>query len=112
MNWIAPSEKDTANGTLEKKLWEAADQFRANPCLQSREYSAPVLGLIFLRFTARPTKLEKTRASSRRVSRVDQSAAYHAEGILYLLSEAPPMRTKLEIAAVIEGWKAINSDYS
>jgi hypothetical protein len=25
MIWIAPSEKDTANGSLEKKLWDAAD---------------------------------------------------------------------------------------
>ena len=30
MHWIAPSEKDTANATLEKRLWDAADQFRAN----------------------------------------------------------------------------------
>jgi hypothetical protein len=31
MQWIAPSEKDTANGKLEKSLWAAADQLRANP---------------------------------------------------------------------------------
>jgi type I restriction enzyme M protein len=30
MQWIAPPEKDTNNGTLEKRLWDAADQFRAN----------------------------------------------------------------------------------
>jgi len=30
MHWIAPSEKDTANGTLEERLWDSADQFRAN----------------------------------------------------------------------------------
>ena len=30
MIWIAPSEKDTTNGTLEKRLWDSADQFRAN----------------------------------------------------------------------------------
>ena len=39
MHWIAPSEKDTANGTLEKRLWDAADQFRANSGLKSQEYS-------------------------------------------------------------------------
>ena len=50
MHWVAPSEKDATNGTLEKKLWDAADQFRANSGLKSQEYSAPVLGLIFLRF--------------------------------------------------------------
>ena len=50
MHWIAPSEKDSANGTLEKRLWDAADQFRANSGLKAQEYSSPVLGLIFLRF--------------------------------------------------------------
>jgi len=39
MVWIAPSEKDTANRTREKRLWEAADQFCANPGLKSQEYS-------------------------------------------------------------------------
>jgi hypothetical protein len=29
MQWIAPSEKDTASATLEKQLWAAADQLRA-----------------------------------------------------------------------------------
>src|ERR1700694_473737 len=50
MQWIAPPEKDTANGTLEKRLWDAADQFRANSGLTAAQYSQPVLGLIFLRF--------------------------------------------------------------
>lgn len=34
---------------LEKDLWEAADQLRANSKLTAAEYSMPVLGLIFLR---------------------------------------------------------------
>jgi type I restriction enzyme M protein len=93
MQWIAPSEKDTANQTLEKRLWAAADQFRANSGLKSQEYSAPVLGLIFLRFAevrfaAQRVKLEKAAASSRRGSRLEEPAAYHAEGILYLPAEA------------------------
>ncbi len=50
MQWIAPSEKDHANNQLEKRLWEAADQFRANSGLTAQQYSGPVLGLIFLRF--------------------------------------------------------------
>ncbi|HEY5894489.1 MAG TPA: type I restriction-modification system subunit M N-terminal domain-containing protein [Chthoniobacterales bacterium] len=50
MIWIAPSAKDTDNAALEKRLWDAADQFRANSGLKSQEYSAPVFGLIFLRF--------------------------------------------------------------
>ncbi len=93
MHWIAPSEKDTAAATLEKRLWDAADQFRANSGLKAQEYSGPILGLIFLRFaelrfTAQRDKLEKAGASSRRGSRVDEPAAYHAEGILYLSPEA------------------------
>jgi len=31
---------------IEKRLWEAADELRANSKLRSSEYSPPVLGLI------------------------------------------------------------------
>ena len=37
-----PPKKDTDNAALEKRLWDAADQFRANSGLKSQEYSAPV----------------------------------------------------------------------
>ena len=43
MRWVAPSEKDTANQTLEKRLWVAADQFRANSGLKAQN-SMPVRG--------------------------------------------------------------------
>src|SRR3990167_7840910 len=95
MQWIAPSEKDTDNAALEKRLWDAADQFRANSGLKSQEYSPPVLGLIFLRFAevrfaAHRKQLEGAAPSAllRRGNRVDEPAAYHAEGILYLPAEA------------------------
>lgn len=93
MNWIAPTEKDSTNGTLEKRLWAAADQLRANSGLTSAQYSQPVLGLIFLRFaetrfTTKRAALEKAGATSRRGSRVDDPTAYHAEGILYLAPNA------------------------
>jgi type I restriction enzyme M protein len=93
MRWVAASEKDTESTTLEKRLWDAADQFRANSGLKAQEYSGPILGLIFLRFaevrfTAQRAKLEKAGASSRRGSRVDEPAAYHAEGVLFLAPEA------------------------
>lgn len=93
MHWIAPSEKDTASAALEKHLWDAADQFRANSGLKAQEYSGPIIGLIFLRFaevrfTLQRSKLEAAGASSRRGSRVDEPAAYHAESILYLSPEA------------------------
>ena len=93
MNWVAPQEKDEASDALEKRLWEAADQMRANSGLTSQQYSSPVLGLIFLRFAevrfaAQRAKLEKAGASSRRGSRLEEPAAYHAEGILYLPANA------------------------
>ena len=105
MHWIAPSAKDAATATLEKNLWDAADQFRANSGLKPQEYSGPILGLIFLRFaevrfTAQRQKLslpspsgrgaggEGAERVSRRGSRVDEPAAYHADGILYLAPEA------------------------
>lgn len=93
MQWIAPTEKDTANETLEKKLWAAADQLRANSGLTSQEYSTPVLGIIFLRFAEvrflkRKAELEKTKASSRRGNQVDDPKAYQAEGVIFLSPKA------------------------
>jgi type I restriction enzyme M protein len=94
MKWIAPSEKDSANNLLEKRLWEAADQLRANSGLNSAQYSGPVLGLIFLRFAEarfakRRAELDKAGATARRGgSRIDEPAAYHAEGVIYLTPNA------------------------
>src|SRR3954454_4404087 len=93
MLWIAPPEKDTGTESLEDRLWAAADQLRANSGLTSAQYSQPVLGLIFLRFaevrfTARRTVLEKQAGGGRRGSRVDDPAAYQAEGVLYLTPNA------------------------
>jgi len=98
MHWIAPSERDTATDTLEKRLWNTADQFRANSGLTAAQYSAPVLGLIFLlfaetRFTQRRAALLPSPAGgrgaggegvSRRASRADDPAAYHSEGVIFL----------------------------
>jgi len=55
---------------LEKRLWESADQLRANSNLSASEYSNPVLGLIFLRyadhkFTVAQQQLEGHATSSR-----------------------------------------------
>jgi type I restriction enzyme M protein len=93
MQWIAPSEKDSATTTLEKRLWDAADQLRANSGLKPQEYSGPILGLIFLRFAevrfaALRAKLESAGSSARRGSRVDDPTAYQAESVLYLSPEA------------------------
>ncbi len=57
---------------IEKRLWDAADQLRANSRLKSSEYTGPVLGLIFLRyadhkFTVAQHELESsTRERGRR----------------------------------------------
>lgn len=93
MHWIAPTEKDNATQTIENRLWDSADQFRANSGLKAQEYSGPILGIIFLRFAdvrfaALRAKLEKAGASSRRGSRVDEPAAYDAENVLYLTPNA------------------------
>src|ERR1019366_6541667 len=93
MLWIAPTETDSGAKTLEERLWAAADQFRANSGLTAAQYSQPVLGLIFLRFAearfaTQHASLNKISASSRRGARVDDPAACHADGVLYLTPEA------------------------
>lgn len=120
MHWIAPSEKDTANESLERRLWAAADDFRANSGLKSQEYSAPVLGLIFLRFAdvrfaTRRAALEKSSASlarrslgeggSRRGSKIDDPNAYHAEGVLYL----PPAARFDALLSFPEGGRTVKN---
>jgi len=77
---------------IEKKLWSAADQLRANSQLKSAEYSVPVLGLIFLRyadykFTIAKEEIEKqeqSKGSRRSISKID----YQARGVLYIPDEA------------------------
>jgi type I restriction enzyme M protein len=72
MQWAGQSAKDTAAETLEKRLWHAADQLRANSGLKPQEYSGPILGLIFLRlaevrFTAQRAATHKELLSVRSV---------------------------------------------
>ena len=94
MKWVALPERDDATDTLEKHLWDAADQLRANSGLTSAQYSTPVLGLIFLRFAEarfaqRRAALDKAGGSARRgASRLDDPAAYIAEGVVYLTPNA------------------------
>ena len=93
MQWIAPSEENVSTDTLGNRLWAAAGRLRANSGLTSAQYSTPVLGLIFLRFAytrfaKRRATLEKTATFSRRGSRLDDPAAYHAKGVLYLTPNA------------------------
>ena len=82
-------EKKQDLAALERRLWGAADELRANSKLKASEYSIPVLGLIFLRyadhrFTAAQERLTKKRTGRRRIGKTD----YHAKGVLYLAQKA------------------------
>jgi type I restriction enzyme M protein len=66
---------------LEKDLWEAADQLRANSKLTSSEYCMPVLGVIFLRhaanrFEAATRQIEADQAAGRMPKRPLVQADY------------------------------------
>ena len=41
---------DDRSRRLDRRLWEAADQLRANSTLTPGQYRDPILGLIFLAF--------------------------------------------------------------
>jgi len=74
---------------IEKRLWDAADELRANSKLKSSEYSVPVLGLIFLRyadhkFTHAEKELSGATTGRRKVGKTD----YQARGVMYLPEEA------------------------
>jgi type I restriction enzyme M protein len=63
-----------ANTTvLEKRLWDAADDLRANSKLKSSKYSMTVLGLILLRYAdykfGQVEKELASKAISRRTNR-------------------------------------------
>jgi type I restriction enzyme M protein len=74
---------------IEKRLWSAADELRANSKLKASEYSVPVLGLIFLRYADHKFKLaEKELAGKGTGRRKVGKADYQARGVLYLPEEA------------------------
>jgi len=57
---------------LEKRLWSAADELRANSKLKSSEYSVPVLGLIFLRSqVCSRKKLPQQGGGRRKIGKTD-----------------------------------------
>jgi type I restriction enzyme M protein len=80
-----------ANTTeIEKRLWDAADDLRANSKLKSSEYSMPVLGLIFLRYADHKFEQAETDLSSKATGRrrAIGKADYQARGVLFLRTEA------------------------
>lgn len=73
-----------------KRLWAAADQLWANTGLKPAEFSAPVLGLIFLRYADEKYAEAEVKVGPvgsgkrRKVSKAD----YEAEGVIFLRPEA------------------------
>lgn len=78
------------NGDIASRLWAVADQLWANTGLRPSQFSAPVLGLIFLRYAEdkyaqAEEKLGLVGSGNRRkVSKAD----YEAEGVIFLRPEA------------------------
>lgn len=78
---------------LEKDLWAAADNLRANSKLTSNDYFMPVLGVIFLRhaanrFDAAQKQIEADQASGRKPKRRVLPADFVRRRALWLPKEA------------------------
>ncbi len=74
---------------LEDRLWKAADQLLANTDLTPKEYSTPILGLIFLifaehKFLEAKKELESKATGRRTIGKED----YQAKGIMYVPEKA------------------------
>ena len=92
---------------LQDKLWEAADQLRANSGLKASEYASPVLGLIFLRYAderfAQTADAMGTGSARRPIGPDD----YQAAGALYL-PEQSRFETLLNLPEDADIGKALN----
>ncbi len=101
-----PYAKTTTD--TERRLWNAADSFRANSSLKSSEYSVPVLGMIFLRYADfKFAQAEKELAAKGSGRRVIGKEDYQRRGVLYL----PPAARYAKLLAMPEGenvGKAVN----
>jgi type I restriction enzyme M protein len=94
------------------RLWETADELRANSHLKAGEYSIPVLGLIFLKFAdSRFTQAEGELAGKRTSRREIGKANYQAKGVLYL-PEPSRFANLLELKEGENIGKAINDAMS
>jgi type I restriction enzyme M protein len=83
----APQKTDIH--AIADRLWETADELRANSHLKAAEYSIPVLGLIFLKFAdSRFTQVETELAGKGTGRRQISKANYQAKGVLYLPDQA------------------------
>ena len=85
---------------IEKRLWDAADELRANSKLKASDYSVPVLGLIFLRYADhRFTEAQQELGDLAQLTfdpdgdqaprrRKFGKTDYQARGVLYIPNEA------------------------
>ena len=105
------------NSEIEKRLWSAADELRANSRLKASEYSVPVLGLIFLRYADQKfTQAQQALAGLSTGRRTIGKADYQARGVLYL-PEAARFSTLLALPegadisrAIIDAMRAIETE--
>ncbi len=79
---------NTNQSQIESRLWSAADELRANSDLKGSEYSTPVLGLIFLKytdykFTEVQRELSLETSSGKRLL-IDEKTQFQARGAFYL----------------------------
>src|SRR5215207_8073234 len=94
---------------LERSLWDAADELRANSALKASEYGTPVLGLIFLRFAdarfqAASASVEAKASARRKIGPSD----YQARGVIYL-PEAARFERLLNLPEEADIGKAVNT---
>lgn len=97
---------------MEKRLWSAADELRANSKLKSSEYSVPVLGLIFLKyadhkFSVLQKELEGESTGRKKIGK----ERYQAKGVMYLPEESR-FSTLLKLPEDRDIGKALNDAMS
>lgn len=97
---------------MEKRLWSAADELRANSKLKSSEYSVPVLGLIFLKyadykFSVLQKELEGEGTGRKKIGK----ERYQAKGVMYLPEESR-FSTLLKLPEDRDIGKALNDAMS
>jgi len=93
---------------IEARLWDSADELRANSGLKESEYAVPVLGLIFLkfadnRFATAEADLAGSGTGRRKIGKGD----YQARGVMFLPPEAR-FRTLIDMPEGVNVGVAIN----
>jgi type I restriction enzyme M protein len=112
----------TSIDKLEKRLWNGADQLRANSGLTSTQYSMPVLGLIFLRHASNRYAQVKPEIEQSLPSRGGQTRPltkddFTRKGALYLQPAAQydyllALPDGQDVAkAIVDAMDAIEADY-